>query len=132
MDQSIEETPVSSRVFAALLKKPSNASFCTVQVLAPISYLGEYAVYFSSKFSERSPRTRESRETREASAAAREEKKDTASTARANEICVVLAMQKYDRLMLIINIIIVVVVFVAPLTLSVWVGRCPRRLPRQP
>lgn len=43
-------------------------------------------------------------------------KKETASTARVNEICVVLATQNCDRLML---IIIVVVVFVAPLTLSV-------------
>lgn len=42
--------------------------------------------------------------------------KETASTARVNEICVVLATQNCDRLML---IIIVVVVFVAPLTLSV-------------
>ena len=47
-------------------------------------------------------------------------KKETASTARVNEICVVLATQNCDRLMLIITIIIiVVVVFVAPLTLSV-------------
>ena len=47
-------------------------------------------------------------------------KKETASTARVNEICVVLATQNCDRLML---IIIVVVVFVAPLTLSVgWAG----------
>lgn len=44
--------------------------------------------------------------------AAREEKEETALTARANEICVVLATQKYYRL-----------VFVAPLTLSVgWAG----------
>ena len=106
MDQSIAEAPVSSPVFAALLKKPLNASFCTVRVL------------------ERNPRARESRDTREASAAAREEKRETASTARANEICVFLATQKYDRLMLIITIIIIIiVVFVASLTLSVgWVG----------
>ena len=51
-------------------------------------------------------------------------KKETASTARVNEICVVVATQNCDRLMLIITIIIiVVVVFVAPLTLSVgWAG----------
>ena len=105
MDQSIAEAPVSSPVFAAaLLKKPLNASFCTVRVL------------------ERNPRARESRETREASAAAREEKRETASTGRANEICVFLATLKYDRLMLIITIIIVVV-FVASLTLLVgWAG----------
>ena len=49
MGQSITEAPVSSPVFTALLKKPSNASFCTVQVLAAISYLGEYAVHFFFK-----------------------------------------------------------------------------------